>query len=109
VAAQQRPQQRPIALGGAAVGQRPRDRRLFGDVGPALGGCRLPDQGLQPGAEHGHLREASEQALVFEPPEPAAGGVDLSGTVGGHRHAPDQPRDPVAVPGGLGVVDRGFR
>ena len=109
VAAQQRPQQRQIALDGAAVRQRPGNRPLFGGVGPALGRCRLSDQGLQPGPEHGHRRIASEQALVLEPAEPAAGGVDPPGAVGRHGQLPDQPGDPVGVPGGLGVVDRGFR
>ena len=76
IAAQQRPQQRPIALDRAAVWERPGHRSLFGRVGPALGRDRLTDQRLQPGPEHGHRRVASEQALVLEPAEPAAGGVD---------------------------------
>ena len=38
-----------------------------------------------------------------------AGGVDPSGAVGGQGQFPNQPSDPTGVPGGLGVVDRGFR
>jgi hypothetical protein len=109
VAAQQGPQERQIALGGAAVGQRPGHRPEFGPVGPALGRHRLTDQSLQPRSEHGHLRVASEQALVLEPAEPAAGRLDPAGAVGGQGQLPDQPRHPVGVPGGLGVVDRGLR
>jgi hypothetical protein len=43
IAAQQRPQQRPIALDRAAVWERPGHRSLFGRVGPTLGRDRLTD------------------------------------------------------------------
>jgi hypothetical protein len=93
-------------LAGAAVGQRPINRLVFGRIGPTLSRDRLPEQRLQPGSEHGHRRVASEQPLVLEPAEPASGGVDPSGAVGGQGQRPDQPGDPVGIPGGLGVVDR---
>ena len=81
---------------------------MFGRVGPALGRDRRTDQGLEPGPEHGHLRVASEQALVLEPAEPAADRVNPPGAVGRHGQLPDQPGDPIGVPGSLGVVDRGL-
>ena len=75
----------------------PHDReRLLGEGG-----------GLGPVvAFHGH---AVDQPLLVEPPNPAAGGVDAPGGVGGSRQAGDQAGDPVGVTGGLGMVNGGLR
>jgi hypothetical protein len=109
IAAQQRPQQRQEALTGAAIRQRPGSRPVFGRIRPAFGRHRLTDQGLQPGPEHGHRPVASQQPLVLEPAKPAAGGIHPPGAVGGQGQPPDQPGDPIGVPGGLGMVDRRLR
>ena len=84
VAAQQRPQQRQVAL--ASCCRRgagpPADRPAFGGIRPALGRRRPAHQRVDPGPEHGDRRVALDQPLVLEPLDPAQDGVDPSAGVG---------------------------
>src|SRR4029453_3444289 len=102
-AAQQRAQQRQPGLHRAGIRERPGYYRTFGGGGPAFDVLRLAGQQLQEGSLGGDQRIAFDQPLVFEPPEPPAGGLGASAGVGGEGEALDQaggpgggPRRPVA-------------
>ena len=112
VAAQQPTEHRQVALHGAAVRRRRRDRGTVRGAGPAFGGIRPAfgrrrpaHQRVHPGPEHRHRRVVVDQPLVLEPSEPPQGGLDPSAGVGPEHQAGDQTGHPVDVTGGLGVVD----